>query len=282
MRVCRPQLFTVLCFAAIAAVSAACGDATDQLRTLAETSTTDSPSSATLTLVATNTAGPQAEETQPPATSPSEPLATSVPLATPTSAPTADIEPVATKPPPCRKIQFSPGESLTAADLAARGHGDPVRKPFLGVNLVIRRIGVDAPFVVRVVGSDGAMPRVGNASDVAWYDFSQWPNSGGTPGTDHGNVIVAGDYDDLNVPQAVFYRLSELVLGDLIQLNTSDGRTLAYEVEFNKVTAVDAIDWTELVASTPEESITLITAAAPLNKDRRIVWGRALDTGCSQ
>jgi hypothetical protein len=185
-------------------------------------------------------------------------------------------------PPPCRKISFGPGETLTAADLAARGRGAPVRKPFLGENLVIRRIGVDAPFVVRVVGADGAMPPPASASDVAWYDFSRWPELGGTPGTDHGNVIVAGNYDFTGVPQAVFYRLSELVPGDLIQINTSDGRTLAYAVEFNKVTPVDAIDWSELVASTPEESITLITAGAPLNKDRRVVWGRALDTSCSR
>jgi hypothetical protein len=40
-------------------------------------------------------------------------------------------------------------------------------------------------------------------------------------------VIVAGNYDFNGVPEA-FYRLSELVPGDLIQINTSDGRTLAY------------------------------------------------------
>ena len=68
----------------------------------------------------------------------------------------------------------------------------------------------------------------------------------------------------------------------MIQLNTSDGRTLAYTVEFNKITAVDAIDWTELVRATPEESITLITAAAARNQGRRIVWGRALDTACTR
>jgi hypothetical protein len=275
MRVCRPQLFVILCFTALAAASAGCGDPKDKLHALAQASVTAGLATATPTLDATNTAEARAEKTQPPATPTSEPLAT------PPSAPTTGIEPVATKPPPCRKITFGTGESLSAADLAARGRGDPVRKPFVGVNLIIRRIGVSASFVVRVVGPDGAMPRVGNATDVAWYDFSQWPGLGGTPGTDHGNVIVAGDYDDLGVPQAVFSRLSELVPGDLIQINTSDGRTLAYEVEFNKITPVDAIDWSELVASTPEESITLITAAAPLNKDRRIVWGRALDTGCS-
>jgi len=136
--------------------------------------------------------------------------------------------------------------------------------------------------MVRVVPPSGVMPPSDSATDVSWYDFSQFPDLGGTPGTDHGNVIVAGNYDFINVGQAVFFRLSELVPGDLMQINTSDGRTLAYEVEFNKTTAVDGIDWSELVASTPEESLTLITAAAAMNQGRRVVWGRALGTGCSR
>jgi LPXTG-site transpeptidase (sortase) family protein len=87
----------------------------------------------------------------------------------------------------------------------------------------------------------------------------------------------------VNVPRAVFYRLRELAAGDLVQINTSDGRTLAYEVEFNKTTAVGAIDWSALVTATPEESITLITAAAIPGEPvpgRRIVWGRAVTTAC--
>jgi LPXTG-site transpeptidase (sortase) family protein len=281
MRVFRPPLFATLSFVALVIASAGCGHPDDQLHALAEISATSTASFDTPTLAVTTTIAPETAETQTPITATPEPPVTREPSVTPTSPPTMGVEAVATRPPPCRKIQFSSGESITPADLAARGHGEPVRKPFLGVNLVIRKIGVDARFVVRVVGSDGMMPPVGNATDVAWYDFSQFPSLGGTPGTDHGNVIVAGDYDDFNVPQAVFFRLSELTRGDLVQINTSDGRTLAYEVEFNKVTAVDGIDWTELAASTPEESITLITAAAPLNNGRRIVWGRALDTGCS-
>lgn len=287
MRVGRLHLY-LLCFAGLAVTTAGCGNPTDSLPTRAGASVAADVVPATSTAGATDTREARAIETEPPAPSTPEPLASAAttavePVATPPpSSPTAEIEPVATKPAPCRKISFGTGQSLTAGDLAARGRGDPVRTPFLGVNLVIRSIGVNAQFVVRAVGPDGAMPRVGNASSVAWYDFSQWPGLGGTPGTDHGNVIVAGDYDDLGVPEAVFYRLSELSAGDVIQINTSDGRTLAYEVEFNKVTAVDALDWSEFAAATPEESISLITAAARLNMGRRIVWGRALGTSCSQ
>jgi LPXTG-site transpeptidase (sortase) family protein len=221
-----------------------------------------------------------------PATATIEPQVTpsdaeTAPALTPIPSGTLEVEATATVPPPCRDFVFGPGETLTNADLAIRGAGTPVRKPFLGVNVVIRSIGVDAPFVVRVVDSSGDMPDPDSATEAAWYDFSQWPSLGGTPGTDTGNVVIAGNYDYINTPQAVFYRLSELVTGDFIQINTSDGRTLAYEVEFNKVTAVDAIDWSALVAATPEESITLITAAGPNNAGRRIVWGRTSTTACS-
>lgn len=276
MRALRIQLFAVLCAAALAAAAAACGDPQATSHAPNEASPTEGAATAAPVPSATRTGEVPSEQT----------LTAVVPISetpvTPTIAPAVIIEATATVPPPCRKITFSPGETLTAADLAARGRGAPVRKPFLGVNVVIGRIGVNAPFVVRVVGANGVMPPPDSASDVAWYDFSRWPDLGGTPGTDHGNVTVAGNYDFNGVPQAVFYRLSELVIGDLIQINTSDGRTLAYAVEFNKVTPVDAIDWSALVASTPEESITLITAAAALNQGRRIVWGRALDTGCSR
>jgi LPXTG-site transpeptidase (sortase) family protein len=195
--------------------------------------------------------------------------------------PTTGPEGIATIPAPCRDLTFDPSATLTDSDLMMRGYGTPIHSAFLGVNLVIRKIGVDAPLVVRTVGTDGDMPDPNSPTDVAWYDFSQFVGLGGTPGTDSGNVVIAGNFDYTNAPQAVFFRLSELVPGDIIQINTSDGRTLAYGVEFNKTATVDGIDWSLLVSATPEESITLITAAAPRNVDRRIVWGRALTTACS-
>jgi LPXTG-site transpeptidase (sortase) family protein len=260
---------------AFALIALACGEPDGGPRALSadtpqpsRTATIDAPTSESA-----RTETPEPEATPSPAEA--EPTVTTAPPAT------SAVEPTATVPPLCRDLTFGPAETLTNEDLAERGAGTPVHKPFLGVNLVIRKIGVDAPFVARAVGPDGDMPDPETATEVVWYDFSQWQGLGGTPGTDTGNVVVAGNYDYQYVPQAVFYRLSELVAGDLIQINTSDGRTLAYEVEFNKITEVDAIDWSALVAATPEESITLITAARRNNSGRRIVWGRAWTTACT-
>ncbi len=257
-------------------VLVACGDPDDGQRIL----TVDTPGPLRSSTPEADTPTSEARtETPGPQTTPS--IEATAPPLTPVPSDTPVVEPTATVPPPCRDLVFGSGDTLTNSDLAIRGAGTPVRKPFLGVNLVVRTIGVDAPFVMRTVGASGKMPDPDSATDLAWYDFAQWPTLGGTPGTDTGNVVVAGNYDYINTPQAVFFRLSELVVGDLIQINTSDGRTLAYEVEFNKTTAVDAIDWSALVTGTPEESITLITAAGPNNVGRRIVWGRASTTACS-
>jgi hypothetical protein len=269
----------ILLIAMFAVSMTSCGQPQPELRALSDSSTTATAEHDTVT-PSVHTPSPETSHTGTP-TPPADTQTPAPTIVNPTSIAITTPEGTATVPPPCRKITFSPDPVLTNADLAIRSAGTPVRKPFLGVNIVIRKIGVDAPLVTRTVGPDGKMPDPASATDVVWYDFSQWPTLGGTPGTDAGNVVLAGNYDWTYAPQAVFYRVSELVPGDLIQINTSDGRTLAYAVEFNKTTKVDAIDWSALVTATPEESITLITAAAPRNVDRRIVWGRAVTTACS-
>jgi hypothetical protein len=91
-------------------------------------------------------------------------------------------------------IAISPGSELTPQDLANRGTGTPGRGDFTGARLIIPRIEVDAPFSYKVVGTDGQMPNPNSWDDVAYYDFSQWPDLGGLPGKG-GNIVVAGHVD---------------------------------------------------------------------------------------
>jgi LPXTG-site transpeptidase (sortase) family protein len=174
-------------------------------------------------------------------------------------------------------IPISPGEVLTAQDLAARGAGEPGRGPFLGERLVIPKIGVDAPFTVKNVGGDGRMPNPNGANDVAWYDFSQWPGMGGVPNAG-GNVVVAGHVDYINVGPAVFWSLDQLVPGDRVQIVMEDGTIAEYEIVFNKHIGSDQADWEAIVAGTSPESITLITCSGEFSaghyNNRQIVWGR--------
>jgi LPXTG-site transpeptidase (sortase) family protein len=201
------------------------------------------------------------------ASQPGTPTA-SAPTVAPTPGPNAGLK---------TPIALSPGDELTQADLAARGAGTPGRGDFLGERLVIPSIGVDAPLSAKVVGSDGQMPNPNGPEDVAYYDFSDWPNMGGTPGKG-GNVVLAGHVDYIHYGPAVFWRLHEIAVGDIVTIKMNDGTEANYKIEFNKRITVGGADWTGIVAATADESITLITCGGQFEAghydSRQIVWGR--------
>lgn len=174
-------------------------------------------------------------------------------------------------------ISISAGNVLAPGDLAARGTGAAGRGDFDGTRLMIPKIGVDAPFSVKQVGTDGQMPNPNGPEDVAWYDFSQWPGLGGLPGKG-GNVVLAGHVDYINYGPAVFWRLHELEPGDTIEIRLGDGTTATYKIEFNKTIEAAAADWTPIVEATADESVTLITCGGEFSAghytNRQIIWGR--------
>ena len=132
---------------------------------------------------------------------------------------------------------------------------------------VIRKIAVDAPFSVKVVGLDGQMPDPNGPDDIAYYDFSAWPGLGGGPGTG-GTTVLAGHVDSgrkwckngtVKPPcTAVLWDLKKLVPGDEIELRVS-GVSHVYRVTGGQ--AFDPSDVRPVVTSTAQESLTIITCA---------------------
>lgn len=178
-------------------------------------------------------------------------------------------------------IAFTEGDRLTDADLASRGTGEPARGEFSGTRLLIPSIGVDAPFSIKQVGTDGIMPNPDGPEDVAWYDFSQWPGLGGIPvpnGDSGSNVTLAGHVDYINYGPAVFWDVPNLEIGAEVQIVMADGTTATYKIEFNKVVTPGGEDWSKLVAGTADESVTLITCTGAFENgrydSRQIAWGR--------
>lgn len=204
-------------------------------------------------------------------------VSTASPGVSPTAALRRSVTPAAASAGLLTPIPVSAGQTLTEADLAARGNGAPGRGTFRGQRLRIPSVGVDAPFTVKVVGGDGQMPNPEGPEDVAWYDFSAWDGIGGLPGGG-GNVILAGHIDYINYGPAVFWRLRELQPGDRVQIVMNDGSVAEYAVEFNKVVPASASNWAQIVAATSDESITLITCIGQFTAgrytDRQVVWGR--------
>ena len=176
-------------------------------------------------------------------------------------------------------IPVSPGDTLNNSDLANRGIGTPGRGEFVGARLVIPSIGVDAPFSVKVVPPNGVMPNPNGPEDVAYYDFSSKAGLGGAP-TLGGNIVMAGHVDYINYGPAVFWDIRSLAPGDIIEIHTTNGEVLQYQVDFNKVVPDTWGDWPAIVAATADESVTLITCTGEFEaghySDRQIVWGRRI------
>lgn len=121
-----------------------------------------------------------------------------------------------------------------------------------GYQLIIDKVGVNAP-VSRFGIDENLVPEVPyTATDVAWYDFSARPATGG-------NAIFAG-HVTWNGP-AVFYDLDKLEEGDQVRLQGHDGTQILY-----KVTSVFQVDTNDpdsikVMWDTTEDVITIITCS---------------------
>lgn len=88
--------------------------------------------------------------------------------------------------------------------------------------LVIDKLGIDTP--VEKIGKDanGNMDVPKDISDVGWYDLGPRPG-------DVGNAVIDGHLDSKTGP-AIFYKLSDLQIGDTVKVISNDGRILTFIV----------------------------------------------------
>lgn len=150
--------------------------------------------------------------------------------------------------PPTPAPTATPAPSPTPAPVVAGAARPPLRES--SYRLIIERIGVNSP--VYTYGLDAnRVPQVPyNAWDVAWYDFSAAPGTGG-------NAVFAG-HVTWNGP-AVFYNLDQLAPGDRIVLKGMDGTQLVYTVTSNFLVDPSDPDSLSVMAPTDSDVITLIT-----------------------
>jgi len=150
-----------------------------------------------------------------------------------------------------------------------------------GDRLLIPSIGVDAPLTMRVVTTDGngaaRMENPEGPKDVAWYDFSAFDSLGGRPGVG-GNTVLSGHVDYHDYGPAVFWDLRKLEVGSEIIVHLRDGSEYKYAVQWNRTVEPSSTTWSEIVASTSQESLTMITCAGTFDSSsrsydqRRVVW----------
>ena len=147
-----------------------------------------------------------------------------------------------------RPLRATPTPAPTAVPVvAAPAVPPPLRdSPY---RLIIQKIGVDAPVVTYGLDAEQVPEVPYNKYDVAWYDFSAKPGTGG-------NAVFAGHvtWDG----QAVFYSLDQLAAGDDVFLEATDGTKVYY-----KVTEVFLIDPTDpnacVMGPSGADTMTIIT-----------------------
>ncbi len=140
----------------------------------------------------------------------------------------------------------------------------PTPLPPLGdeaYTMVIDKLGIDAP--VETFGLDNQqVPEIPTGPDaaqvVAWYNFSAKPGTGS-------NAVFAGHVTWYGA--AVFYRLTELGLGDEIRLKGADGTELTYKVSnVFRVLSTDP-DARALMFGTQQDIMTILTCDGVFTKD---------------
>lgn len=156
------------------------------------------------------------------------------------------------------------------------GHWTEVGPDF---KFVVSKFGIEAPLTYRKVPPSGVMPNPDGPDDVAYYDFSDFEHYGGAPGLG-GNSIFAGHVDSGSKPcnngtvpppcEAVLWDLNLLEPGDIIEIH-ANGDIYKYEVRTNQPISASLNDgtWDQIVSSTEEEMLTIITCGGDFNRETR-------------
>jgi LPXTG-site transpeptidase (sortase) family protein len=108
------------------------------------------------------------------------------------------------------------------------------------------KIGIDAAVVTYGLDTNNVPEVPYNGSEVAWYNFSAKPGTGS-------NAVFAGHVTWSG--HAVFYNLDQMVAGDDIYLEGTDGTKVYYKV--SEVFLVDANDPNALSVMGPTEGDTM-------------------------
>jgi len=138
------------------------------------------------------------------------------------------------------------------------------------VGLSIPRLYVDAPVVTLGVTEDRSPDVPDTGEEVAWYDFSASPGHGN-------NAVLSGHVDwqtreGLPIP-GVFYRLREVVIGDVIEIDLEDGSQLQYRVTGNVAAEFDDPNVVKAMGETSKDVLTLVTCGGTWFNDSRAANG---------
>jgi hypothetical protein len=171
---------------------------------------------------------------------------------------TPDMRPppagVATVPAPAGPIVDPPVLLPVSPRLIPLASSVQVARP---VSLTIPVIGVRTPLVKLGLAAGGALQAPSSTAVAGWYTGSPRPGV-------IGPAIIAGHVDSVTGP-GVFYRLSELQVGDRIYVRRADGTTVEFSVTAVQTYLKAYFPTAAVYGPTPDPELRLITCGGTFN-----------------
>ncbi|WP_300009136.1 class F sortase [Pseudonocardia sp.] len=153
-----------------------------------------------------------------------------------------------------------PTAATTAPTAASAADGDRLAAP---VRVRLAAVDVDAAVVDVGVDELGEMEVPPEVSTVGWYRF------GPGPGAPAGSSVLSGHVDDRVQGRGAFYRLSELAVGDPVQVDLADGTVLGFRVDAVARIDKDELPVEQLFARDGAPVLTLVTCGGDFDRDTR-------------
>ena len=123
-------------------------------------------------------------------------------------------------------------------------------------------IEVDASSLDRLgIAGDGTAEVPDDYARVGWFD------RGAVPGG-RGPTVLLGHVDSRSGP-AVFYRLRDLVAGDVLEVGMSDGTTSRYVVDRTAQVAKDRFPTFAVFGASRDDVLRLVTCAGEFDRGAR-------------
>jgi Sortase domain len=139
-------------------------------------------------------------------------------------------------------------------------------------SIEIPAIAVSAPVIALGLNSDGTLEVPTDFGETGWYEQRAEPG-------ELGPAVITGHVDSETGP-AVFYRLSELGLGDLIEVHREDGTTARFLVNRVKDWPKASFPTRQVYGDTKGSVLRLVTCSGSFDEstghyvDNTIVYAR--------
>jgi len=173
-----------------------------------------------------------------------------------------------------------PSDPQAAAPSSSAPAPPPVTKPFAGLRptqLNIPKIGAQSSLVSVLPKADGgiSVPSVHTPMQAAWYKMSPVPG-------ETGPAVVLGHVDGDKKP-GVFFKLKELVKGDEVDVERSDGKKLKFVVDRVDQVPKETFPRDAVYGNSDKPQLRLITCGGAFDhaehsyKDNVIVYANLAD-----